>query len=74
MKMRTIMLFKDGDRYQDDVFVAVNGKSYLIQRGVEVKLPYFVAEVLENSQLQEQEAKKQYRIYESATLIALADE
>ncbi len=58
MKMRTIMLFKDGDRYQDDVFVAVNGKSYLIQRGVEVKLPYFVAEVLENSQLQEQAAKK----------------
>lgn len=58
MKMRTIMLFKDGDRYQDDVFVAVNGKSYLIQRGVEVKLPYFVAEVLENSQLQEQAVKK----------------
>lgn len=58
MKMRTIMLFKDGEHYQDDVFVAVNGKSYLIQRGVEVKLPYFVAEVLENSQLQEQAAKK----------------
>ena len=58
MKMKSIRLFRDDNLYCDDVFVAVNGKSYLIQRGVEVKLPYYVAEILESSQLQEQEAKR----------------
>lgn len=48
VKMVTIKIDKTrNDR--DDVWVSVNGKSYLIQRGVEVKVPYFVAEVLENS-------------------------
>ena len=32
---------------KDDVYVAVNGKSYLIKRGVQVKVPASVAEVLE---------------------------
>lgn len=31
---------------KEDVYVAVNGKSYLIKRGVEVEVPAFVAEVL----------------------------
>jgi hypothetical protein len=31
----------------DDVYVAVNGKSYLIKRGVEVEVPASVAEVLQ---------------------------
>ena len=33
---------------QDDVYVAVNGKSYQIKRGVEVEVPACVAEVLNN--------------------------
>jgi len=33
---------------QDDVYVAVNGESYLIKRGVEVEVPYYIAEVLAN--------------------------
>lgn len=33
---------------KDDVYVAVNGKSYQIKRGVEVEVPACVAEVLNN--------------------------
>ena len=36
----------------DDVFVSVNGYKYLIQRGKEVEVPCFVAEVLRNSENQ----------------------
>ena len=35
--MVTIHLFKDDDRYSAPVFVGVNGDSYLIQRGMDVK-------------------------------------
>ena len=40
---------------KDDVYVAVNGKSYLIKRGEEVEVPEYVAEVLKHSE--EMEAK-----------------
>ena len=36
--------------------VIVNGKAYLIQRGVEVEVPCAVAEVLEHAQEQSQRA------------------
>lgn len=36
-----------------DVFVRVNDTKYLIKRGVEVEIPDFVAEVLDNSQKQD---------------------
>lgn len=42
-------LFKDGDKYKDDVFVAVNGRAYQIKRGVTVQVPAYVAAVLEQS-------------------------
>lgn len=32
---------------KDDVFVGVNGKTWLIKRGEEVELPAYVAKVLE---------------------------
>lgn len=48
-----IRLFKDGEKYRDDVIVAVNGKVWQIQRGVKVKVPKYVAEVLENSEMQD---------------------
>lgn len=51
----TIRLFKDNGKYKDDVFVGVNDKRYQIKRGVEVEVPRFVAEVLENSQRQDEE-------------------
>lgn len=54
--MVCIELFKDDGKYKDDVFVAVNGKAYLIQRGIPVKVPKAVAEVLNNSKKQKNEA------------------
>ena len=35
---------------KDDVFVSVNYRTYQIQRGVEVEVPDFVYEVLQNQQ------------------------
>lgn len=52
-EMVTIRLFKDGDKYKDDVFVGVNGKAFKIQRGVEVRVPTYVADILEQSMSQD---------------------
>ena len=49
-KMVKLKLFKDNGQYKDDVFVAVNGRTFQIVRGVEVEVPACVAEVLEHSQ------------------------
>lgn len=51
-----IRLFKDNARYKNDVFVGVNGRSYVIRRGEEVEVPVEVAEVLEHSAAQDQAA------------------
>lgn len=45
----TIKLFKDNKKYKEDVFVSVNGENFLIQRGVEVEVPRYIKEVLDNS-------------------------
>ncbi len=42
--MVKVKLFKDNHDYKDDVFVAVNGERHLIQRGVEVEVPDYIAE------------------------------
>ena len=49
-----IKLFKDSGKYKDDLFVAVNGKSYQIKRGVEVEVPRNVAEVIAQAQENEE--------------------
>jgi len=49
----TIRLFKDNERYRDDVFVSVNGRTFQIKRGVEVQVPRYVQEVLDNSMSQD---------------------
>lgn len=49
-----IKLFKDNERYKDDVFVAVNGRGFQIKRGEEVEVPEYVAEVLEQSARQDE--------------------
>lgn len=48
-----IRLFKDNERYKDDVFVAVNGKSWQIKRGETVEVPRYIADVLEQSMKQD---------------------
>lgn len=55
-KMVKIRLFKDNRSYNDDVVVGVNGRMFQIQRGVDVKVPECVAEVLRNSEKQDQHA------------------
>lgn len=47
VKMVTVELYKDKNTKRD-VFVSVNGKTYQIQRGVQVEVPDFVKEVLDN--------------------------
>lgn len=48
----TVKLFKDSNRYKDDVFVAVNGVGMIVPRGVEVRIPRKYAEALANSEQQ----------------------
>ena len=50
----TIKLFKDNGRYRDDVYVAVNDRTYLIKRGVAVTVPRFVEQALQNSLTQDE--------------------
>ena len=50
----TVKLFRDSERYRDDVFAAVNGRRYRIQRGVEVTVPACVAAVIEESEKQDE--------------------
>ena len=51
-----IRLFKDNQNYTGDVFVSVNGENYLIKRGVTVDVPDYIAEVLESSQREDENA------------------
>jgi hypothetical protein len=40
---------QDGDENQGDVFVGLNGRAFLIQRGVEVTVPIGVLSILKNA-------------------------
>ena len=51
-----IKLFRDSDRYTDDVFVAVNGENCVIKRGEWVKVKREFALVLEQSESQDLKA------------------
>ena len=48
---------------KDDVYVALNGKPYLIKRGVDVEVPAGVAEILQHS---EEMLAKAYEFEEQA--------
>lgn len=61
-----IELFYDGDRYKDDVTVGVNGKTWLIQRGVKVTVPRYVAMVLQNSAAQDKASAMRQKELENA--------
>lgn len=52
----TIRLFKDDDKYKEDLFVGINGMTYQIKRGVDVEVPKAVAEVIKLSQSQDANA------------------
>ena len=61
----TINLFLDNDKYKDDVIVNVNGKAWQIQRGVDVEVPRYVAQVLDNSVKQDRATALKIREMES---------
>ena len=46
-------MFKDNGKYKSDLTVTVNGVTTQIQRGVPVKVPRYVADVIEESELQD---------------------
>ena len=48
-----IQLFKDNDKYKDDVYVAVNGENCVIKRGIKTKIKKKFALVLEQSSMQD---------------------
>ena len=67
-----IMLFKDSDKYSDDLVVTLNGKNYQIKRGVKVMVPRKVQLVIEDSMKQaglaadyEEETQQQYKELEN---------
>lgn len=49
----SFQLFKDGNKYKDDVLVCINGERLLIKRGEEVQIPRKFALVLEQSRAQD---------------------
>ncbi|OUQ82459.1 hypothetical protein B5E43_01270 [Flavonifractor sp. An100] len=51
--MVSIQLFKDNDKYKDDVFAAVNGERVQIKRGERVQIKRKFADVLEQSMRQD---------------------
>ena len=42
-------LFRDGDRYKDPLNVIINGVKYSVPRGVPLRIPRTVAEVIDQS-------------------------
>ncbi len=54
MRPVTIRLFKDAGKYKDDMIVGHNGRMYQIQRGVDVTVPWAVAEIIRESLEQDQ--------------------
>lgn len=48
-----IKLFKDNDKYKDDVYVAINGKNCVIRRGVWTRIRRKFALLLDQSEIQD---------------------
>ena len=54
MRTVTIRLFKDSGKYKDDMIVGLNGRIWQIKRGVDVEVPWAVAEIIRESLEQDQ--------------------
>lgn len=68
----SVKLFRDNDRYRDDVYVAVNGQNCIIKRGEWVKVKRKFALVLDSSEIQDMRTaefmEKEQKKFESANL------
>lgn len=50
-----VKLFKDNNKYKDDVYVSVNGENCVIKRGAKVQIKRKFADVLDKSDMQDYE-------------------
>lgn len=57
-KMVKILLPRGRKNEENFVIVSVNGRSWKIMRGVEVSVPEYVAEVLENGRMMAEMARR----------------
>lgn len=57
-KMVKILLPRGRKNEENFVIVSVNGRSWKIMRGVEVSVPEYVAEVLENGRMMAEAARR----------------
>ena len=57
-KMVKILLPRGRKNEENFVIVSVNGRSWKIMRGVEVSVPEYVAEVLENGRMLAETARR----------------
>ena len=57
-KMVKILLPRGRKNEENFVIVSVNGRSWKIMRGVEVSVPVYVAEVLENGRMMADTARR----------------
>ena len=57
-KMVTVMLPRGRKQEENFVIVSVNGRSWKIMRGVEVRVTECVAEVMENARMMAEEARR----------------
>lgn len=57
-EMTVIMLPRGRKNEENFVIVSVNGRSFKIMKGVEVEVPGYVAEVLENGRMMADEARR----------------
>ncbi len=62
-----VKLFRDSDKYSDDVYVAVNGQNCLIKRGEWVKIKRKFAMVLDQSEIQDMKTSELIAATQSAS-------
>ena len=58
MKENMVSIFLPRGRKNEENFVIVNGRSWKIMKGVQVQVPDYVAEVLENSRMMAETARR----------------
>ena len=57
-KMKTVLIPRGRKNEENFVLVSVNGRNFKIMKGVEVQVPDYVAEVLENAQMRADTARR----------------
>lgn len=67
-----VKLFRDADKYTDDVYVAINGQNCIIKRGEWVKIKRKFALVLDQSEIQDMRTSELIRNAQSSAPITVS--